>query len=165
MRWSRRNLLGWSCAPQTISREVSASKKKQKRVDFTGWKEENLQLYPWLVKKPCSDSVWGFKLYWKHCLDYPDKVHKGSSLGYKGFSGTENGFKTETFNRHLEEGGHKRIIEDLEKKKGNVQVVGPMDSFTNQLTPELRASEGEIRCLQSCLRQRPANEHLSSYSA
>jgi len=66
------------------------------------------------------------------------KVHKGSSLGYKGFSGTENGFKTETFNRHLEEGGHKRIIEDLEKKKGNVQVVGPMDSFTNQLTPELR---------------------------
>ena len=66
------------------------------------------------------------------------KVHKGSSLGYKGFSGTENGFKTETFNRHLEEGGHKRIIENLEKKKGNVQVVGPMDSFTNQLAPELR---------------------------
>ena len=62
--------------PQTISREVSASKKKQKRVDFTGWKEENLQLYPWLVKKPCSDSVCGFKLYCKHCLDYPQSSQR-----------------------------------------------------------------------------------------
>ena len=98
------------------------------------------------------------------------KVHKGSSLGYKGFSGTENGFKTETFNRHLEEGGHKRIIEDLEKKKGNVQVVGPMDSFTNQLTPELREQVKAkfVACNLVCTEGLPMNTFpaiLHSYEA
>lgn len=70
----------------------------------------------------------------------------------------------------MEEGGHKRIIEDLEKKKGNVQVVGPMDSFTNQLTPELREQVKAkfVACNLVCTEGLPMNTFpaiLHSYEA
>ena len=62
-------------------------------------------------------------------------MHKGSSLGFKGFSGNI-GFKPEYFTRHVEEEGHKHAQEFFSTKIVNVAVLGPMDICTNVITPE-----------------------------
>jgi len=56
--------------------------------------------------------------------------------GKKGFSGKEEGFKTENFTRHINEGGIK-IVGDYEKKYSDLQVVGPMEKNSNQLAAAL----------------------------
>jgi len=111
-------------------------KPKKTTKDFFPWKEEYLQTFPFLEKRN-SDDACGFRLFCKICLEFPDKVHKSSNLGKKGFSGNEEGFKAENFTRHKNEGGHKTAVVNYEKKYSALQVVGPMDKFSNQLTAEL----------------------------
>ena len=88
------------------------------------------------MKKPSNDPC-GFKLFCSLCVEFPDKVHKSSNLGCKGFSGTEEGFKSENFARHVEERGHVRAVQLSQKKYGNVATPGPINKYTNQLTKEL----------------------------
>ena len=97
-----------------------------------------LTAFPWLEKKCSGDVETSFFVCYKICAAFPEKMHKSSSLGFKGFSGNI-GFKPEYFTRHVEEEGHKHAQEFVSTKIANVAVLGPMDVCTNVITPETHA--------------------------
>ena len=99
----------------------------------------NQLLTAWFEKKCSGDGETSFFVCCKICAAFPEKMHKSSSLGFKGFSGNIEGFKPEYFTRHVEEEGHKHAQEFVSTKIANVAVLGPMDVCTNAITPETHA--------------------------
>ena len=78
-----------------------------------------LTAFPWLEKKCSGDGETSFFVCCKICAAFPEKMHKSSSLGFKGF--------------------WKHAQEFVSTKIANVAVLGPMDVCTNVITPETHA--------------------------
>ena len=68
---------------------------------------KNTMSGPWVEKKCSGDGETSFSVCCKICAAFPEKMHKSSLFGFKGFSWNIEGFKPEYFTRHVEEEGHK----------------------------------------------------------
>ena len=98
---------------------------KKKKV-YHHWKEDNLVSSEFLTKKKQPDGF--FLLFCKYCLEYPKQTSKRSSV-YGGDNHTSKGI--------LKSKGIKKSWKKLNKEQKNIKISGPMDKFSNQLTPQL----------------------------
>ena len=98
-----------------------------------------LTAFPWLEKKCSGDGETSFSVCCKIWAAFPEKMPKSSSLGFKGFSGNKK-----VSNPNISPGTWKKKATNMHRsffstKIANVAVLGPMNVYTNVITPETHA--------------------------